>query len=709
MNVLLIFPPLFASLVQPHAALPRLAAVLRRAGSSVQVFDLNLEFVRWLVEGDGWEDAVQPILDEEWQALEGRDVLGASEQRSYLDLVWVAGRPPDEVRREFRAAFSVLRDPEASVIWHEYERAVRVVSRLWSALARALAAFPGQGSVHGSYYGRAATNSSAQLLSRLQMAPAGPCADFWARAAAERVRRCGADLVGISVTTLSQLEAALFLARALDAEFCGDLRVVVGGNIVTRLHQVLACHPALLEGVYAAVVHEGELPLLHLAAGKSRAGVPNLLYVEDGAVRGPALGEPMPIDDIPVPEFDGLDLAAYLAPEPVLPVVAGHGCDWQRCAFCNIYLGYSKTQHRSPALVARDMSEMCRRYGARLFTLYQESISASRLVDVARHLLDAGVDVDWEASSEFEPGFTLDACLTLRRSGCRCLHFGLESSVDRVIRSMARNISADLADRVLHNTAAAGIMNAVTIISGFPGETLDEARQTARFIEEHASVMQSVSVSVYYISRGSPVDREPARYGVITKGGPGGDLEVAIADYECESGMTHEERHAHALELSRRMQAAGSVLPAADPPLVFLAYYDTDRPAVIFERSGDAARKRRARNMSSSGPRLLPGVTLRRLSFPVDKMRAAFVHPLAASGRLDASPIPRQPGEFCLDTAGDRVLRVGRPAFTLLGLCDGRSEQELLDAFLSTTGLDRTGGAAVYRGLVRLYESFIER
>ena len=167
MRIALVFPPLFANIVQPHAAMPRLAAVLGQAGHEARVFDLNLAYVRWLVGGAGWA-TVQPLLDAEWQRLEAAEILEPDEQRAYLELAWAAGRPAEEIRRTFAAAFALLRDPVSGTIWDDYRHAMAIVGRFWTLLARA-AAIRDQpaDSPLGSYYGRAAAVSSADLLRRL--------------------------------------------------------------------------------------------------------------------------------------------------------------------------------------------------------------------------------------------------------------------------------------------------------------------------------------------------------------------------------------------------------------------------------------------------------------------------------------------------------------------------------------------------------------
>ena len=103
------------------------------------------------------------------------------------------------------------------------------------------------------------------------------------------------------------------------------------------------------------MVGAGEVALLRLAQALESAGdlrpdfrnVPNLIYRQDSEqqrwvvnvnqpdhsldhrVRGASEDDPQ--DELP--DFDGLDLERYLAPERVLPLMTAHGCYHGKCAF----------------------------------------------------------------------------------------------------------------------------------------------------------------------------------------------------------------------------------------------------------------------------------------------------------------------------------------------------------------------------------------
>ena len=75
--------------------------------------------------------------------------------------------------------------------------------------------------------------------------------------------------------------------------------------------------------------------------------MPNYLYLEKGVVKvTPSRTEDVP--SLPTPDFDGLPLDRYLSPAPVLPILTGKGCYFNRCKFCDIpYINHiSKKAYR---------------------------------------------------------------------------------------------------------------------------------------------------------------------------------------------------------------------------------------------------------------------------------------------------------------------------------------------------------------------------
>src|SRR5690606_16826112 len=124
--------------------------------------------------------------------------------------------------------------------------------------------------------------------------------------------------------------------------------VTVGGPHITMLREQIAQTPALFSLIDSAVIFDGEVPLLRLAetlggafnSQDSLEHIPNLIYrQQDGKIRVTQRKEPEKIQNLPLPDFDGLPLDRYLAPHLVLPLMTARGCYFGKCAFCNVGYG----------------------------------------------------------------------------------------------------------------------------------------------------------------------------------------------------------------------------------------------------------------------------------------------------------------------------------------------------------------------------------
>ena len=133
--------------------------------------------------------------------------------------------------------------------------------------------------------------------------------------------------------------------------------MTVGGPHISMLRDELAKVPAIFSLFDSAVVFDGEVPLLNLAQALEGDGdlsqVPNLVYRDGGTIRVTERKVPEKINDLPLPDFDGLPLDKYLAPYLALPLLTARGCYFGKCAFCNVGYGEpeSFSQLRADELV----------------------------------------------------------------------------------------------------------------------------------------------------------------------------------------------------------------------------------------------------------------------------------------------------------------------------------------------------------------------
>jgi radical SAM superfamily enzyme len=79
---------------------------------------------------------------------------------------------------------------------------------------------------------------------------------------------------------------------------------------------------------------------------------------------------------------------------------------------------------------------------------------------------------------------------------------------------MRKDVSVDVAGRVLRDTKEAGILVLLFLIAEFPGETLADTRATIDFLEKNAASIDAVHISEYKLIKNSAMYEEAEKFGI---------------------------------------------------------------------------------------------------------------------------------------------------------------------------------------------------
>lgn len=517
MRVALLFPPA-TDPRGPHLSLPSLAAYLRQADIEVVLHDLDIDTLLW------WLDPTR--LTAAAQACERHArLLPEPQQRAMENLLGLA----PWVIEHSAEAVATLRDLEAFLDpdrHHQARRTLNAALRLVSGSTGGRVRYaisPASYEVDGIDPSR---------LRDLLDVTSDPTTDLFREHTSAVVLPALAasapDVVGLSILNRQQVIPGLHLARRLKQ--AGHV-VVLGGTVYAKFHEALRERPAFFDAFCDGLVaFEGEHALVGmveaLAAGRSvreLADVPNLLSL-DGA--GRVVAGPTKVEDVkalPTPDFTGMPLDRYLNPVPVLPIVTGKGCYFNKCKFCDIpsinSISPRAYRVRDATQIAADIAELHARHGARHFEITDEALSPTLLLRLADALeAHPGIDPRFVGYARLVPGFSADTCRRLYAMGMRKLFFGLESGNQEVLDHMVKGVDVDEARTVLRNCVDAGIAVHVFSIVGFPEETERQARDTLSFLlDEHATLdapMNTFDVHPFGLDLRTEYGDNPERYGI---------------------------------------------------------------------------------------------------------------------------------------------------------------------------------------------------
>jgi radical SAM superfamily enzyme YgiQ (UPF0313 family) len=307
--------------------------------------------------------------------------------------------------------------------------------------------------------------------------------------------------------------------------------------------------PQLFELIDSAVFMDGEIPLLHLAealdSGAELSRVPNLVYRDGDRIRVSASAfikdhktvASAPDDLDPTPDFDGLPLDRYLSPDLVLPLLVAHGCYHGKCGFCSVGYGEPTYYQLEAEKLVEQMLTLHRRYGARHIFFADEAMTARNLRVMSAALEAQGSPIHWCGCARFDGAFNRDLLERMARGGCRMVLFGLETASERMVAHMEKGVTMANVQRILNDSAAAGIWNHTFFFFGFPTETLDDAQETVNFVYANRDLIHSASPGSFVLERYAPAHMYPDRFGIkrIIED-PSKDLAIYF-EYEVESGM----------------------------------------------------------------------------------------------------------------------------------------------------------------------------
>ena len=545
MIVKLIFPPHF-SVYQPYLSLPALAAFLKERGISVSQEDLNLSIFYSLMR-PRYLTRLQRELETTKQDYEKRRNL-AEERRQHYEAVLKALLVAPLIIPRIDEAISFFRNNDNFPNFGKYRLYERIIEKALEIVSAAY--YPTYISLT-NFIMDYSPESSKQIFRAIESKLTNPYIPFLEEYVSTKLSVNAPDLVGISLTSMSQVIPGFTLARIIK-QHLPEVKIVVGGVIVNHLASKIKAVPKLFNLFDYLIRGEGETPLYKLClsiTGEIPLNlVPNLVYYERNLIQETNYVFIEEVNTLPTPDYEGFVLEKYLSPMPVLSIEPARGCYWRKCTFCNQYDIHGDTfRPRSPQRVVSDIKTLQTKYGATLFNISNEGVPGKHLVAIANEIISSDLQIQWYAGAQLK-GLSRKACMLLKKAGCQKLMFGLESGAHRVLKLMNKAIILNKVPQILRNCTEANIDVHLYLMLGFPTETLQEIEVTKNFVSRLILGLKrdgfSFYISTFQAMINSPVVNQlcDLGYKVLSKG----------EEYDLEYIYEHHE-HQRANKIGQRL------------------------------------------------------------------------------------------------------------------------------------------------------------
>jgi len=549
MKIQLITPPLLQPNT-PYAATPLLAAWLKSLGHDAVQADLSLELLLRLFS----EEGVLAVADGLGVPVEAIEPYRATiaEVISFLQ-----DRNPEAASRIIERGYL----PEGENLAHAYEQEEQLGWNFRGLEAHDRARY--LASLYLDDFAEAATELDPNFgFSRYAESLASSLPTFeklrdeleaadsiffqWLEELTDReMARHQPDMVALTVPFPGCLMGALGIARRIKQTH-PDVHITIGGGYVnTELRQLT--DPSIFDYVDSITLDSGFVPLQRLADGGERV---RTFVRKEGAVvwmndrakaqsrKGPdSSGQPLrvgafarevPHDDLPAPDFQGLELDRYFGLfEQLNPVtrlwsdgrwnklVLAHGCCWSRCAFCDTSIDYiCRYDPATPATVCDWIEQVLEQTGFNGFHFVDEALPPDLLDGLCDEILRRGLQIEWWGNIRFEKRFSSALIAKMAAAGCIAVTGGLETCADRTLKLMRKGITVGHATRVLTDLADAGIMTHAYLMYGFPTQTLAETFQALESIRGlfEADILHSAYWHRFALTAHSDISIHPEKY-----------------------------------------------------------------------------------------------------------------------------------------------------------------------------------------------------
>ena len=516
MVVALVYPPT-CDPTAPYLAVPMLTGFLRANGVEVLPVDANIEAFDALLSPEGLGQ-IRDRIEARFTALGQKRALGHKEQLELAALSRARG-DAHAVPHGIARAKDTMRDEARFFDAEQYASAVATIDASLRAVSAAYHPLHLDFTAYRTPLGLA----SPEEIERSAHPDHDPFHAWTTEVLVPRLQAAKVGLVGLSVCFPGQLQPAYAMAHAIKRAM-PDVHVTCGGPGITQMMVRLSGKrlARALGPFDTACLYEGENTLLALVRAleekKPLRGLPNVVLRDKLMGARWMAGHGMEdLKVLPSPDFTGLPLERYLAPNLVLPYDPTRGCYWGKCTFCHYGLaeiGTAAYREREMLGVVDQLRALSVKHGTKHFYFSQDSVAPKTLVKLALAIKEAGLDIRWATDLKPEKYLTVERAQILRDGGAVACALGVESGSPRILKMIDKGAPIEVVSDVIDRLSSVGIAAEAMCFTDFPTETHDEAMSTLDFLEERREDIGVYIVGEFGLTHGSLVAQTPPKFGI---------------------------------------------------------------------------------------------------------------------------------------------------------------------------------------------------
>jgi len=266
-------------------------------------------------------------------------------------------------------------------------------------------------------------------------------------------------------------------------------KIIVGGSVAASIPELFLEH----NDVDAIVLGEGELTTVELVRalidGREISAINGIAFRADGeTVFTPPRAMLEDLDTVPMPAWDLLPMDVYLA-NPIVgigrdvDIISSRGCPFG-CTYCYRIFG-RKYRFFSADRVMAEIRQLHDRYNVD-FVSFQDDcfiLDHPRVYRLCDLLDSSGLGLKWSCTGRVN-SVNADILARMRRAGCVSVSFGIESGSQRILDSLHKGATVEMALAAVKMVRRSGMRCPTSFMIGAPEESEETLRETVEFCRQ---------------------------------------------------------------------------------------------------------------------------------------------------------------------------------------------------------------------------------
>ena len=166
-------------------------------------------------------------------------------------------------------------------------------------------------------------------------------------------------------------------------------------------------------------------------------------------------------------------------------VMASRGCPYN-CSFCSTTVFWrNRTRFRSVENVIEELESLKKLYGVNSINFADDTlnIDVRYLFSLCELMIKKSLNFSWQCNFRASDNSTKDLLIKMKEAGCTGIRMGVESGSQRILREV-KGITKEQVRKIVKWCDEIGLRRRLNFIVNFPGETLEEAKETVAFAKE---------------------------------------------------------------------------------------------------------------------------------------------------------------------------------------------------------------------------------